>query len=305
MTTGVLVMAYGGPDSLDDVAPYLQDVRGGRATPPAIVEEVRARYARIGGRSPIRERTAAQTIALDALLNDNGTRYTVAMGMRHWHPYIRDAVASLRSRGVDRLVGLVMAPQYSRLSIGAYYRALEASADGMDIRPIEHWHLLPGYIATIAARVREAWAWFPETDRARVPVLYTAHSLPERILEWDDPYPAQLRETVEAVVALIGPHEHRIAFQSAAMTPEPWLGPDAGDVLEEVAAAGAAGVVIAPIGFVCEHVEILYDVDVELRNRAAALGLRHERIRMIDDAPATMQGLADLIRAHAREAGWT
>jgi len=305
VTTGVLVMAYGGPDSLDEVGPYLQDVRGGRETPPAVVDEVRARYARIGGRSPIRERTAAQAAALDRLLNRKGTPFAVAMGMRHWRPYIRETVADLRSRGVRRLVGVVMAPHYSRMSVGAYYRALDEAAGDMAIRGIEHWHLLPGYVATLAERVREAWTRFPEDERSRVPVIYTAHSLPERILAWNDPYPTQLRETVDAVTALLGPHPHAFAYQSAAMTREPWLDPDAGDVLDALARRGAPGVVIAPIGFVCEHVEILFDVDVELRDRAAAQGIRLERIRMVDDAPAVMTGLAGMVRARAHEAGWT
>jgi len=305
VTTGVLVMAYGGPNALDEVAPYLLDVRGGRETPAAIVHEVRERYARIGGRSPILERTRAQAAALAALLNGNGRRWDVAVGMRHWHPYIRDAVRELAGRGVTRLVGVVMAPHYSRLSVGAYYRALADAADGMEVRGIEHWHLLPGYVATIAERVREAWDRFPAAVRSRVPVVYTAHSLPERIRTWDDPYPAQLAQTVDAVVERLGPHPHRFAYQSAAMTKEPWLGPDAGGVLDELASAGAAGVVIAPIGFVCEHVEILYDVDVELRARAEALGIGLERIRMVNDAPAAMAGLAELVRATAREAEWT
>jgi ferrochelatase len=305
MTTGVLVMAYGGPGSLDDVAPYLRDVRGGRETPPAMVAEIRERYEKIGGRSPILERTAAQAAALDALLNTNGRRFEVAVGMRHWHPYIRDVVRDLRARGVTRLVGVVMAPHYSRMSIGAYYQALAEAAGDLDVRGIEQWHLLPGYIATLAERVREAWGRFPEDVRHRVPVIYTAHSLPERIRTWNDPYPAQLAETVTAVVGALGPHPHRFAYQSAAMTKEPWLGPDAADVVDQCAQDDVPGVVIAPIGFVCEHVEILYDVDVELQARAAERGIRLERIRMVNDAPATMKGLADLVRGVAREAGWT
>ena len=305
MTTGVLVMAYGGPDSLDDVAPYLLDVRGGRETPDAIVHEVRERYAKIGGRSPILERTRAQAAALAALLNANGRRFSVAVGMRHWHPYIRAAVQELRDRGVTRIVGVVMAPHYSRMSIGAYHKVLADAADGLPVRGIEQWHLLPGYIATLAEHVREAWARFPAEIRDRVPVIYTAHSLPERIRSWDDPYPTQLTQTVEAVTAVLGPHPHTFAYQSAAMTKEPWLGPDAGDVLDDLARAGVPGVVIAPIGFVCEHVEILYDVDVALRSRAEGLGLRLERIHMVNDAPATMAGLADLVREAAGEAGWT
>lgn len=301
---GVLVMAYGGPGSLDEVEPYLRDVRGFRETPGHIVEEVRARYARIGGRSPIVERTQAQAAALERALNRNGARFVAVVGMRHWHPYIGDALVRLAERGIGRAVGVVMAPQYSRMSIGAYYREVEDAQSGIEVRGIESWHLLPGFLNALADRVREARARFPESVRDRVPVVYTAHSLPQRILEWQDPYPVQLAETMAAVIERVGSHQTRFAYQSAAMTPDPWLGPDAGDVLEELARDGAPGVVIAPIGFLCEHVEILYDVDIELQERATALGLRLERIAMLDDAPTMIEGLAELVRATASGAGW-
>jgi protoporphyrin/coproporphyrin ferrochelatase len=304
VTVGVLVMAYGGPDTLDDVGPYLLDVRGGRETPPAMVEEIRERYAKIGGRSPILERTRAQAAALDAALNGGGARFTVAVGMRHWHPYIRDTLADLAARGVRRVVGLAMAPHYSRMSIGAYERAAAESRGDIDLRTIRSWHLLPGYIGALADRVREARARFPAADRAAVPVIYTAHSLPERILAWNDPYPEELAATVRAVSEVLGPHPHDFAYQSAAMTRDPWLGPDVGDVLDALADAGTPGVIVAPVGFVCEHVEILYDLDVELAARAAARGVRLERIAMLNDEPRLMEGLAGLVRDTAREAGW-
>jgi ferrochelatase len=270
-----------------------------------MVEEIRERYAKIGGRSPILERTRAQAAALDALLNRNGDRFTVAVGMRHWHPYIRDTLADLAARGIRRAVALVLAPHYSRMSIGAYERAAEDGRGPIELRIIPSWHLLPGYVRALADHVREARARFPAEVRERVPVVYTAHSLPERIRTWNDPYPEQLAATVRAVAEALGPHPHRFAYQSAAMTRDPWLGPDVGDVLDELADAGVPGVLVAPIGFVCEHVEILYDIDVELAARAAARGVRLERIAMLNDAPALMSGLADLVRATAREAGWT
>jgi ferrochelatase len=305
MTVGVLVMAYGGPDALDDVGPYLLDVRGGRDTPPAMVEEIRARYARIGGRSPILERTRAQAAALDAALNRDGVRFATAVGMRHWRPYIKDALADLAARGVRRVVGLAMAPHYSRMSIGAYERAAEESRGDLELRTIPSWHLLPGYIGALADHVRTTRARFPSEQRDAVPVVYTAHSLPERIRTWDDPYPEQLAATVRAVGGVLGPHPHRFAYQSAAMTRDPWLGPDVGEVVDELADQGVPGVIVAPIGFVCEHVEILYDIDVDLAARAAARGVRLERIAMLNDAPGMMEGLAGLVRDTAREEGWT
>lgn len=301
---GVLVMAYGGPDSLADVERYLLDVRGHRPTPPHIVEEVRRRYARIGGRSPILERTMAQAAALRNALGGNGVTYDVDVGMRHWHPYIGDALARMKDRGVRRGVGLVMAPHYSRLSIGAYYREVEEAASGVELARIESWHLAPGYVAAVVKRVFDAIARLPEALRDGAPVIFTAHSLPARILSWQDPYPRHLAETVDAVSRRLGDRPWHFAYQSAAMTPDPWLGPDVGKVLEQLAAGGAKAAVVAPVGFVSEHVEILYDLDCELQERAAELGVTLERIAMVNDDPVMMGSLAELVKGAVREAGW-
>ncbi len=302
--TGVLVMAYGGPSRLAEVEPYLMDVRGFRPTPPTVVEEVRRRYEAIGGRSPILERTRAQARALEAALNSNGNRFSAAVGMRHWTPYIRDALAELQAADISRAVGVVMAPHYSRMSIDAYYRKVREAGIAIEIAPIEEWHLLPGYLEALAARVRQALERFPAAGRDGIPVIFTAHSLPRRILEWDDPYPGQLEATMRAVLDRLGDRPHRFAYQSAAMTGDPWLGPDAGDVLEELAAEGYRAAVLAPVGFTCEHVEVLYDVDIELQRRAGELGVRLERVDMVNDDPGMMAGLADLVRQTAAARGW-
>ena len=302
---GVLVMAYGGPDSLDDVEPYLRDVRNYRPTSDAVINEVRERYARIGGRSPIRERTQAQADALEAALNGDGTgRYRAFVGMRHWHPFIKETLAAMTDAGIARAVGLAMAPHYSRMSIGAYYQRAAEAGLPVEIAPIERWHLLPGYLDALAQRVRDALQRFPADVRGQVPVIFTAHSLPERILTWNDPYPDELAATVAAVAARLPGPPSTFAYQSAAMTPDPWLGPDAGSVIARDAAEGARHLLIAPVGFVCEHVEILYDVDVEFRRQAGELGVHLERIEMLNDAPAMIAGLADLVRQRAAEAVW-
>jgi ferrochelatase len=302
---GVLVMAYGGPGSLDEVEPYLRDVRGYRETPAHVVAEVRARYEKIGGRSPILERTAAQAEALgDALRNGKRAAFAPIVGMRHWHPYISDALARLTERGVTRAVGLVMAPHYSRLSIGAYYREIDEAQSGVEVKAIESWQLLPGYLDALADRVRQALARFPGSDGEPVHLLFTAHSLPSRILEWNDPYPRHLQETVGGVLARLGERPHGFAYQSAGMSGEPWLGPDAETAVDRLAEAGVREVLVVPIGFVCEHVEVLYDVDVELKAHAGARGVRLERIEMLNDHPAMVAGLAELVRGAARAAGW-
>jgi ferrochelatase len=302
---GVLVMAYGGPASLDDVEPYLRDVRGYRETPAHVVTAIRERYARIGGRSPILERTIAQAEALGrALTNGGPVAFAPIVGMRHWHPYIGDALARLAERGITRAVGLAMAPHYSRLSIGAYYREVDDARSGVDVQGIESWHLLPGYLDALADRVRDGLARFPEPARGAAPLVFTAHSLPERIREWEDPYPAQLEETMAAVMARVGDRPHRFAYQSAGMSREPWLGPPAEAVVDDLAAAGASHVLVVPIGFVCEHVEVLYDIDLELKDHARERGVHLERIEMLNDHPAMIAGLAGLVSRRTREAGW-
>ncbi len=301
---GLLVMAYGGPNKLEDVEPYLLDVRGYRPTSQEIIHEVRERYREIGGRSPILEQTQAQADALESVLNKNGGQFKVYIGMRHWHPFIKDALANMQAEGIEKAVGVVMAPHYSRMSIGAYYQRLEEASSPIVFSRIENWHLDAGYINALAERVRDALQRFPKEIRADVPVIFTAHSLPEKILEWNDPYPVQLRETVSAVMKKLGLQPHEFAFQSAAISTIPWLGPDAGEVIERLVAQGKKNILLCPIGFVCEHVEILYDIDIVYQNLAKSLGIHLERIEMLNTAPEMIDGLAGLIREKAKEAGW-
>ncbi|HET9707103.1 MAG TPA: ferrochelatase [Gemmatimonadales bacterium] len=304
---GVLVMAYGGPNSLAEVEPYLLDVRGHRPTPAHVVDEVKSRYAAIGGRSPILEKTTAQARALEAALGGNG-HFKAVVGMRHWQPRIAAGLASLADAGVEHVVGLVMAPHYSALSIEVYLKQVEASRGSLAIAPVREWHLLPGFLVALEDRITEALDRFPEAQRDTVPLLFTAHSLPQRILESGDPYPAQLAATVAAVLLRLDTQGqgrvHRFAYQSAGRTADPWLGPDAGTVIEELAALGHRTVLVVPIGFTCEHVEVLYDVDLELRRRATGLGVHLERIVMVNDHPAMIDGLADLVRRTAAGQGW-
>jgi ferrochelatase len=299
---GVLVMAYGGPNNLDEVEPYLLDVRGGRPTSPQVIQEVRERYRQIGGRSPILERTQAQAAAIQSALNDS--RFRVLAGMRHWHPYIRDVLAQMADEGITRAVGLAMAPHYSRMSIGAYYKKVEEAGAPIEMARIERWHLLPGYLDALAGRVRKALEKFPAEVRADVPIIFTAHSLPKRILEWHDPYPDELQATVARLMERLGPHPCKFAFQSAAISTEPWLGPDASEIIKRLAEEGKRHVLIAPVGFVAEHVEILYDIDIVYRQQADQLGVHLERIEMLHTAPAMIAGLADLVRSKAEEKGW-
>ena len=300
---GVLVLAYGGPNNLDEVEPYLLDVRGGRPTSPELVEEIRERYRLIGGRSPILELTQAQVSALEVALNatGDGQRFRTTIGMRHWYPYIKQAVEQMAADGLTRVIAIVLAPHYSRMSISAYIKKVEEAlaevGGSLDVTYVESYHLHPLYLQALAERVQEARQRFPETERASVPVIFTAHSLPERILQWQDPYPRQLMETARAIADLVGPVNWRFAYQSAGRSAEPWLGPDAGEVIQQLADAGEKNVLIAPVGFVSDHVEILYDIDFEFRQQAEALGMRLERTTSLNDSPLFIAALADVVRS--------
>jgi ferrochelatase len=297
-TNHLLLMAYGGPDSLDDVRDYLLDVRHHRPTADHIVDEITERYRLIGGRSPILELTNAEAAGIEAALNANapaGQTWKVWVGMRHWHPFIKDTLAEMEAAGVTDAVGLVMAPHYSRMSIAAYFKRAAEAESPIRLHEITSWNTLPGYLDALTERIGDALAKFPADVRGQVPVIFTAHSLPERIRTWDDPYEAQLQETVGLLRERFPNQPWEWAYQSAAMTADPWLGPDASEVIARLHADGINDVVICPIGFICEHVEILFDIDVEFQQQAQELGMHLERIEMLNDHPLLLAALADLV----------
>ena len=296
----VLVMAYGGPGNIDEVEPYLMDVRGGRPTKPQLVEEIRARYARIGGRSPILELTRLQAAGLAGALGD---RFSVYVGMRHWHPYIQDVVDEIARAGHARIVGVAMAPHYSNMSVGAYEKKLLQAADGrLDVALIRTWWSQPRFLDAVADRIAQALQRFPRP--AAVQVVFTAHSLPEKILASADPYPDELKASAAEVAGRARLTDWRLAYQSAGATAEPWLGPDAADVITELARAGHEAILLVPIGFVCDHVEILYDIDVEYQALAKRLGVHLERTASLNDAAGLVAAVADAVRSAAAGRGW-
>ncbi len=305
---GVLVMAYGGPNSLEEVEPYLLDVRGGRPTSAAVVREVEGRYKQIGGRSPILERTRAQSEALQSALDMEGPGFRTFVGMRHWHPFIGEAMDQIAAAKIQRMVGIVMAPHYSRMSVEAYFqvvaRAVEASDLPLEVVRIESWKDDPGYLDALESRIITGFQQFPSETRSQVQLILTAHSLPERILEWNDPYPNELQETFRKLTARFPEQPAHFAYQSAAMTGDRWLSPDAGDLMEELIGQGARKFLVVPIGFVSEHVEILYDIDIEYKRRIEAAGGQLERIDMPGASRRMMSSLAHTVRRAAAESGW-
>jgi len=290
--TAVIAMAYGSPARVEDIPAYFSDIRGGRPVRQEAVDELVGRYERIGV-SPLNEITERQRAGLEAELG-----LPVYVGMKHWDPWIADAVARALDDGAERLVGLVLAPHYSQMSVGGYRDRLTAALNGRrpEIRFIESWHDHEPYLDVVAGRVREALATHGWVDDGHV--VFTAHSLPERILAEGDPYRDQLLETARLVAGRAGLADDRwsFAFQSESATGEPWLGPDILDHLDALAAAGTTRVLVTPVGFVADHLEILWDLDVEARERAAALEIELDRTDSMNDDPAFIRALADLVR---------
>jgi protoporphyrin/coproporphyrin ferrochelatase len=369
MQVAVLMMAYGGPNSLDDVEAYLLDVRGGRATPPALVDEFRQRYALIGGRSPLLDITRAQAAALECRLSGDrlplgegqisgaatgqdsagrkdqesrettaraagtapgqspgqattstvetsaaGLPFRVYVGMRHWYPYVGEAVMQMVRDQIHQVVAICMAPHYSRMSTGAYFQKLEQAREALrsdlEVIRIEDWHSHPLLIQALAERVQAALERFAPEERTQVTYLFTAHSLPAVLKEQGDPYDTQLHETAALLADRLGlrPEQWGFAYQSAAAAAGQWLGPAVEDVIVQLADAGRRAILVAPIGFVADHVEILYDIDIECRQIAQEHGVHLERTESLNTSPTFIDALADIVRSalerqSARQAG--
>jgi ferrochelatase len=298
--TAVVLMAYGTPRTPDEIEPYYTDIRRGRPPTPELLAELVGRYDAIGGISPLAERTEAQRAGLqDALDALEPGRYQVVLGLKHADPKIETAVEELAAQGFRRAVGVVLAPHYSSYSIGQYLGRARAAAEphGMDVLGVESWAVEPAFVEFLAADMTARLAQMP----ANTKVLFTAHSLPQRIIDGGDPYPDELRATAEAVAAAVGLTDWSswaIAWQSAGRTPEPWIGPDILAVIDELAASeNADGVLVCACGFVADHLEVLYDLDIEAAAHARARGLAFDRTACVNDAPTVMAALARRVAA--------
>jgi len=292
----VLMMAHGTPDSLEEMGEYLTRVRGGRPPSPELLREMVHNYEAIGGRSPLTELTRAQARALEAAL---GPPYRVFVGMRNWHPLIEDAVKEITAAGATRCIGIPMAPQYSALSVEKYLQeARRYVPDELPLTLVQSWFDHPGLLEAFAENVRRALAG-ASVDR----VIFTAHSLPERVKDLagpsSPPYPVQFEKTAAGVARLLGLGEWRTAYQSAGRTPEPWLGPTLEEVLVETSRAGSRRVLVVPVGFVCDHTEILFDIDRQAKKVARELGMELERSESLNTSPRFIEAVAEIVRAHS------
>jgi ferrochelatase len=299
--TAVLLMAYGTPRSREEILPYYTDIRRGRPPTEEQLNDLTARYEAIGGLSPLAALTEAQRDALQTALNNIAPNtYHVALGLKHAAPMIEDAVQQLATEGFTKIVALVLAPHFSSFSIGQYIdRATTAAAPhGISVVGITSWATEEAFIEFLASDMSAKLASMPASTH----VLFTAHSLPQRIIDAGDPYPAELRSTAVAVAAKVGLTENTqwsIAWQSAGRTPEPWIGPDILDVIDQLATQSnpATGVLVSACGFVADHLEVLFDLDIEASHRAEQHGLAFARTECVNDNGAIMNALAHLVHA--------
>ncbi len=308
--TGVLVMAHGTPATAEAIEPFYTAIRRGRPPSAELLAELTGRYRAIGGLSPLTERTAAQVAGLASVLESSSPGgYTVRYGAKFVEPSIEAGMAALAAERVDRVVGIVLTPHRSSSGSGEYLRrAGAAAAAATDPRPafipVSSWHRAAGFAPLLADRTAAALAELPPERRSRTAVFFTAHSLPERALTDDDPYAAQVGESAADIAAILGLDDvpgltWSVAWQSAGRTPDPWLGPDLRAEIERVAEAGASSVVVCPVGFVSDHLEVLYDLDIEAAGVAAAAGLAFVRTRSLNDDPRFVAILADVVGAAA------
>ena len=294
MTTGLLVMAYGTASGPEDVERYYTDIRGGRTPSPELVAELKERYAAIGNTFPLDRITREQAAGLEKELG-----FRAYVGYKHSPPFVGDVVQQMAADGIDDAIGIVMAPHYSGMSIGGYMkRATEQKPPSMNLSFIESWHMHPSFIQVLSLRVQEARSMLDQEARRNELVIFTAHSLPERIVAEGDPYPEQLAETARTVAARSGLERFTTGWQSAGRTEEPWLGPPLEELVTKAAADGYTAVVVCPCGFTADHLEVLYDIDIEAQDAADKAGIPLVRTRSMNAEPDFIRAVANVVRDH-------
>ena len=294
----VLLMAYGSPNSLNEVGEYLRQVRGGRQPTNEETERLTERYRLVGGKTPLLKITLAQAKGLEEKLRSEQLDSRVYVGMKHWHPSIEDAVAKIVGDGASSIIGLALAPHYSKLSIGGYAdavkRGLDRTRTGIPITMIESWHDQSSLINALSRRIHEGLEKLDEP--AKAVVLFTAHSLPKKFVSENDPYWSQLQETSQLVANRSGIKSWDFAFQSAGHPLDAWLGPSIKEKMAELSGKGFRELLVCPVGFVSDHLEILYDLDIEAKDYATSLGLRLERTASLNDDPEFIDAMASRLR---------
>ena len=289
-------MAHGAPESTDDIPEYLKTIRGGRDSTPETIQIIRDRYEQIGGKSPLREITAELAERLEKFLNQEGPQFKVYVGMRNWSPYIRDEVKRMKEDGIEKVIALCLAPQFSTWSTKLYFNAFEdalkeCGGENIDVHFVASWANHPLLIDAFSEKYREALA---KLNGESVYTIFTAHSIPSESIDLVDPYDQEFNKTVELLVDRVKPNNWYQAYQSQGMIPVPWLGPTVESVLDKISRVGSKTVLIVPVGFVCDHVEILFDIDIEFKNYAVDKKLKLHRTESLNFSPTYIEALASI-----------
>jgi protoporphyrin/coproporphyrin ferrochelatase len=289
-------MAHGAPESTDDIPEYLKQIRGGKESTPETIQIIRDRYEQIGGKSPLREITAELADRLEKFLNQEGPQFKVYVGMRNWSPYICDEVKRMKEDGIEKVIALCLAPQFSTWSTKLYFNAFkealkDCGGENIDVHFVASWANHPLLIDVFAEKYREALVKLNEES---VYTIFTAHSIPSESIELGDPYDQEFNKTVELLVDRVKPNNWYQAYQSQGMIPVPWLGPTVESVLDKISRVGSKTVLVVPVGFVCDHVEILFDIDIEFKKYAADRKLKLHRTESLNFSPTYIEALASI-----------
>ena len=297
--TGIFLMAHGAPESTDDIPEYLKKIRGGKESTPETIQIIRDRYEQIGGKSPLREITAELADQLEKFLNQQGSQFKVYVGMRNWSPYISDEVKRMKEDGIEKVIALCLAPQFSTWSTKLYFNAFKEAlkscgGEKIDVHFIASWANHPLLIDVFAEKYQEALKKLDSKNPESIYTIFTAHSIPSESIELGDPYDQEFNKTVQLLVDRVKPSHWYQAYQSQGMIPVPWLGPTVESVLDKISRLGSKTVLIVPVGFVCDHVEILFDIDIEFKKYAEDRKLKLYRTESLNVSPTYIEALASI-----------
>jgi len=292
--TAILLLAFGGPQCLDDVKPFLHNIFCGRPVSAYVEKEVRRRYQMIGGCSPLAAITEQQARSLENVLRTAGKKLPVSVAMRYWHPSIPEVLSSLQKKNVENVIYCIMSPFCTPAATGGYDEMVHNSARNLRVIPVPAWHAHPRFLDAVEEHIRKIREAFPPSERDNLPVLFTAHSLPVDTVR-DDPYVSQLESTIAALQRRLKLPRACLGFQSPGKGRQPWLGPSAEDMVAHLAGNGFRNLLVVPLGFVADHLETLYDLDIVLKKRAEAHNMHLERTPSLNDSPLLIEAIADSI----------
>ncbi|MEK6589513.1 MAG: ferrochelatase [Nitrospinota bacterium] len=298
----ILLLAFGCPDSPKSIEPFVTHVMGGRKPSPEQLQKIIEKYQMIGGYSPLLDITRRQAIALETNLNSSKRDFRVFVGMRHWHPFIKDILKEISLSGIERIVSIIMAPHYSKISIDGYINAFNDAKSELSINTkisfIYGWYTNSLFLEAVAEEIKKGLSYFKGIDKKDIQIIFSAHSLPKKFMTKDDPYGKQLQETIEGIIRFTGDISWHLGFQSKGMGDFEWLEPTVDFILERLSREGKRYVLLVPIGFVSDHIETLYDIDIYFKGIAESFGMVFHRSGSLNDSPKFIKSLEAIVREH-------